>query len=99
MADLLDLSIYLDAHGDDIRAWFLRRLQRLRSETADDPTSFFAGFSGFTDAEFLAMGEAVWVGVNEPNLIDHIAPSRSRADVVVDKAADHTVRRVRLHLA
>ena len=35
------------------------------------------------------MGEAVWAGVNQPNLVDHIAPSRDRADLVVDKAADH----------
>lgn len=99
VADHLDLSVYLDADGDDIRAWFLQRLRRLRAETADDPASFYAGFAGMSDAEFAAMGEAVWAGVNEPNLADHIAPSRDRADVVVDKAADHTVRRVRLRLA
>ncbi len=98
VADHLDLSVYLDADGDDIRAWFLQRLQRLRAETADDPSSFYAGFAGMSDAEFTAMGEAVWAGVNAPNLADHIAPSRDRADVVVDKAADHTVRRVRLRL-
>ena len=99
VADHLDLSVYLDADGDDLRAWFLQRLRRLRAETAGDPRSFYAGFSGLSDAEFGAMGEAVWAGVNEPNLADHIAPSRNRADVVVEKAADHAVRHVRLRLA
>jgi len=36
----------------------------------------------------------VWAGVNRPNLVDHIAPTRDRADLVMEKARDHSVRRV-----
>ena len=99
VGDFLDLSVYLDASGEDIRAWFLQRLQRLRVETADDPASFFSGFAGASDEEFLAMGAEVWAGVNEPNLVDHIAPSRDRANLVIEKGADHAVRQVRLRIS
>jgi type I pantothenate kinase len=34
--------------------------------------------------------------VNGPNLRDNIAPTRSRARLVLQKAADHSVRRVLL---
>jgi type I pantothenate kinase len=94
VSDFVDFSIYVDADEPDIRTWFLRRLQNLRARSAGDPTSFFAGFESFTDAEFLAMGEAVWQAVNRPNLEHHIAPTRPRADLIMEKAADHSVRRV-----
>ena len=97
-ADFLDLSIYLDAAHDDIRAWFLQRLQRLRAESATDPDSFFSGFAGLSDDAFVAMGEAVWAGINGPNLVDHIAPSRARADIVMERGPDHAVARVQLRV-
>jgi type I pantothenate kinase len=94
VSDFLDFSIYVDGDEPDIRAWFLRRLQHLRARSTGDATSFYAGFASLSDAEFLAMGEAVWESVNLPNLEQHIAPTRPRADLVVEKAADHSVRRV-----
>jgi type I pantothenate kinase len=33
--------------------------------------------------------------VNLPNLVDHIEPTRARADVVVRKGPDHAIREVR----
>jgi len=33
----------------------------------------------------------VWDAVNGPNLVDHIEPTRDRADVVVVKGADHSI--------
>jgi type I pantothenate kinase len=94
VSDFLDYSVYVDADEPNIRAWFLQRLHRLRAESATDPTSFFAQFSGLTDREFAAIGESTWDTVNRPNLEDHIAPSRFRADLVIEKAADHSVRGV-----
>ena len=38
----------------------------------------------------------VWASINRPNLRENILPSRMRADLVLEKAADHGVRRVRL---
>jgi len=97
-ADFLDLSIYLDAAHDDIRTWFLQRLQRLRAESGTDPDSFFSGFAGLSDDDFVAMGEAVWAAINGPNLVDHIAPSRARADIVMERGPDHAVARVQLRV-
>jgi type I pantothenate kinase len=36
----------------------------------------------------------VWSGINLPNLRDHIAPVRAHADLIVEKAADHALRRI-----
>ncbi|XCB30567.1 hypothetical protein RQN30_04010 [Arcanobacterium hippocoleae] len=42
------------------------------------------------------MGREVWRAVNLPNLRKHIAPTRSRATVVLVKGSDHTVTDVLL---
>ena len=47
--------------------------------------------AGFSDEEFVAMTDAVWRHVNLPNLVDHIAPTRTRADLVLEKGEDHRV--------
>jgi type I pantothenate kinase len=94
VSDFLDFSVYLDADEPDVRRWFLQRMQDLRAGSAGDDTSFFAAFASSTDDEFLAIGDAVWQAVNRPNLERHIAPTRHRADLIIEKAADHSVRRV-----
>jgi len=94
VSDFVDFAVYVDADEDDLLAWFLLRLQALRAAAAGDPSSFFAAFEGLSDDAFAAAGRAVWAGVNRPNLVDHIAPTRDRADLVMEKARDHSVRRV-----
>ena len=94
VSDFLEYSIYVDADEPDLRTWFLSRTLHLRSQSAADPTSFFAQFSSLTDAEFVAIGSKVWDTVNRPNLEAHIAPSRARAELIVEKAPDHSIRRV-----
>ncbi len=79
-----------------MHAWFTARLLGLRSRPAGEIPSFFAPMAGFSDEEFVGMTDAVWEHVNLPNLVDHIAPTRSRADLVLEKGDDHRVRRVEL---
>ena len=40
--------------------------------------------------------EDVWDSINGPNLVEHILPTRPRADLVLRKSADHTIRSVLL---
>ncbi len=41
LADFFDFSVYVDAHADDIRRWFLSRLHALRETAFTDPQSPF----------------------------------------------------------
>ena len=61
-----------------------------------DTTAYFHRFAGLTDDEARATALDIWSAVNGPNLRDNIAPTRSRARLVLQKAADHSVRRVLL---
>ncbi len=98
VSDWFDFSIYVDADEADIEQWYVDRFFALRQTAFSDETSFFRHFAALSDEELEATARSIWAGINRPNLIDNILPSRMRADLVLEKAADHAVRRVRLRL-
>ena len=55
-----------------------------------------AAYFDLTDTEAVETARGIWAAVNGPNLRTNIAPTRSRARLVLQKAADHSVRRVLL---
>jgi type I pantothenate kinase len=93
-ARLLDTLIYLDADEADIEHWFRNRLFPLMVSGRDDPKSFYHSFRHLDEEAVLAFIQRVWVGINVPNLREHISKDRDVADVVVRKARDHSVTRV-----
>jgi type I pantothenate kinase len=96
VSDFFDFSIYVDARVEDIRQWFIDRLRTLRRTTFTDPNSFFHQYTQLDDAEFSAFGHRVWHEINEVNLVSNILPTRARATLVLYKAADHKIQRIRM---
>jgi type I pantothenate kinase len=98
MSEHLDHSLYLDAPPAVIEEWFVARfLDSNRQESASEsesPDSFYAMFAGMDDTEVEAVARWTWSEINAPNLRDHIEPTRRRADMVVHKAADHSITRI-----
>ena len=89
-----DVGIYLHADAEHVEAWYVQRFQELVAAAAEDPDSFYRAWVDLGPDEVADLARAVWTGVNLPNLVGHIAPSRSRADVVVTKGPDHAIREV-----
>ena len=98
MSDFFDFSIYVDAVEADIEQWYVDRFLTLRETAFSDDTSFFRHFAAMSDEDLEATAHNIWASINRPNLRENILPSRMRADLVLEKAADHGVRRVRLRL-
>jgi type I pantothenate kinase len=98
VSDWFDFSIYVDADEADIEQWYVERFFALRQTAFSDETSFFRHFAQLSDDDLQAAARQIWASINRPNLRENILPSRSRADLVLDKGADHEVRRVRLRL-
>lgn len=92
-ADQLDLGVYIDAPEPVIEAWYVDRFLQLCA-TAPVGT-FYANFADLDDEGRSVMAHYVWGAVNRQNLEECIAPTRARADVVVEKGVDHSVARVR----
>jgi type I pantothenate kinase len=87
----LDTLIYLDADEAHIEAWFEERFIGLWRAAETDPASFYARFRHMDEAQTRVFSGQVWRAINLPNLREHIVLGRDVADIVVRKAADHTI--------
>ena len=96
LSDFFDFSVYVDAAESDIQRWYVDRFRALRQTAFQDTTAYFHRFAALTDEQARETALGIWSAVNGPNLRDNIAPTRSRARLVLQKAADHSVRRVLL---
>jgi type I pantothenate kinase len=96
LSDYFDFSVYVDAAESDIRQWYVDRFLALRRTAFADTAAYFHRFAGLSDEEARATALGIWAAVNGPNLRRNIAPTRSRARLVLQKAADHSVRRILL---
>nr|WP_229693519.1 type I pantothenate kinase [Lentzea pudingi] len=96
VADFLDFTIYLDADHDLIRQWYVDRFLTLRRTAFRDPASYFHKYSRLSLREARKTALDIWDRINSPNLAHNIAPTRSRAHLVLQKGPDHRVDRVRL---
>jgi type I pantothenate kinase len=96
LSDFFDFSVYVDAAEADIQRWYVERFLALRRTAFQDTTAYFHRFAGLTDDQARETALGIWAAVNGPNLASNIAPTRSRARLVLQKAADHAVRRVLL---
>ena len=80
------LAVYVDAAPEHVKGWYLKRLDEI---IANEPDSLIAQIR---DPELRArLIEQAWTEINLVNLRDHIAPTAAHADVVIRKAADHSL--------
>lgn len=96
VSDFFDFSVYVDARVEDIRSWYVQRFLSLRRTAFSRPESHFHRYASLTDDTARDIAENIWESINAPNLRENIAPTRSRATLVLLKGEDHSVRRVRL---
>ncbi|GAA2056665.1 type I pantothenate kinase [Streptomyces cheonanensis] len=96
LADYFDFSVYVDARPADVESWYLERFRQLRATAFQNPASHFHRHAALPEDEAMEYALTTWRTINEPNLRENIAPTRGRATLVLQKAADHSVRRLRL---
>ncbi len=96
VSDFFDFSIYVDAAAGDIQRWYVERFQRLRETAFRDPSSYFAKYAELSEQEAQREANRLWESINGPNLAHNIAPTRSRASLVLRKSGDHSVSWIRL---
>jgi type I pantothenate kinase len=91
LSDEIDVGIYVDAAEPDIEQWYVDRFLELRNSGH----AFYAQFAGMSDTHVTALARQTWTTINAVNLHEYILPTREFADVVVEKASDHSMRRIR----
>ncbi len=96
VSDYFDFSIFVDAEIEDIRRWYTERFLTLQQTAFTQPDAYFRRYSELSRDEAVSVAESIWTNINEVNLIENILPTRERASLILEKASDHSVRRVRL---
>ena len=96
VSDYFDFSIYIDAVESDIEQWYVERFLALRQTVFSNPDSFFTHFAQLTDGDAVQVARGIWREINGKNLSDNIAPTRTRASLVMQKDANHRVTEVHL---
>ena len=96
VSDYFDFSVYVDARESDIRRWYVDRFLGLRQTAFADPDSYFHRYASLTDEQAVDRANQIWEEINLPNLVENVAPTRSRATLVLSKGGDHGVSRVSL---
>lgn len=96
VSDFFDFSIYIDANVTDIERWYVDRFLKLREAVFARPQAYFHRYAALDDAAATETAREIWRTINGVNLRENIQPTRDRARVVLEKASDHAVTRVRL---
>lgn len=96
VSDYFDFSIYVDARASYIRQWYVERFLHLRASAFAEPGAFFHRFAGLSDEQAIALATEIWASINEPNLLLNIQPTKGRANLVLRKGADHSVKKIQL---
>ena len=96
VSDLFDFTIYVDARTQDIARWYEERFLKLQRGAFANPNSFFHRYADLSEEEARARARSIWTSINEPNLLQNIRPTRSRATLVLRKDPTHAVAKVLL---
>jgi type I pantothenate kinase len=94
VSDLFDFTVYVDARTTDIARWYEDRFLKLQRGAFSNPKSYFHRYSTLSEPEARAKAAEIWRSINEPNLLQNIRPTRSRATLVLRKDSNHAVSKV-----
>ena len=96
VSDYFDFSIFVDAAHESVREWYIQRFITLRDTAFAQPGAYFHRYAGLSDEEAATVATDIWTRINEVNLFENILPTRERASLILNKAPDHSIERVRL---
>jgi len=96
ISDLFDFGIYVDARTSDIALWYEDRFIHLQRSSFQDPGSYFHRYAKLSETQAKAEARQIWTQINEPNLVQNILPTRSRATLVLKKDSNHRVQKILL---
>jgi type I pantothenate kinase len=96
VSDFIDFNIFVTAPTMMIKSWFLERFRSFRKHALDKPNLYFHQFSHMDETEAMAFADSIWENINAPNLLKNILPYQYRAQLILEKGADHGIEQVYL---
>jgi type I pantothenate kinase len=96
VSDFLDFSIFIHADEVDLKKWFIDRVLKFCAGPLLDSKAYFHFLTQLNKAEIIDFAEQTWNDINGLNLRENILPFKGRADLILNKTADHSVGSVSL---
>ena len=96
VSDFFDISIYVDANEKDIYNWYVERFKTLRKTAFANPESYFHRYADLSDEEADHIATNIWNTINKVNLDQNIAPTKTRANIILEKDSNHSISSARL---
>lgn len=93
-SDYFDFSLYVDAQPAAVKNWYIERFLTLRDTAFQNPGSYFHRYADLDDDQARATATDIWDRINGRNLEENIRPTRTRADLILQKGDDHAVQKV-----
>lgn len=91
VSDYIDYKIFLDVSLDLMKSWYIQRFLKLQESAFQKPESHFYQYKNLSRDEAIKLATQLWTDINEPNVINNIYPTKSRADLILHKAENHTI--------
>ncbi|MBR7926948.1 type I pantothenate kinase [Aerococcaceae bacterium zg-ZUI334] len=91
VSDFFDLSIYVDAEQSLIRQWYIERFDMHMDLAKHDSSNYYHEMSQWPRNQAHQYARKIWREINLVNLVEHILPTRDRADVIMHKTNNHFV--------
>lgn len=96
VSDFFDFAVFVHAAEADIEQWYVDRFLALCETVFQDDSSYFRRYGDLSHDQAVAEARSIWRAINGPNLHENIAPTTERADLILEKGANHRVSGVRL---
>jgi type I pantothenate kinase len=93
-SDFFNFSVYIDAEEADLMQWYVERFLLLQRTAFQNPLSYFHRYRSLPEGEARQLASNIWQEINLLNLRENIQPTRQRADLVLRKQSDHSVKEV-----
>lgn len=96
VSDFFDFSIYVHSTEKNLLNWYINRFLSLQKTAFQDRNSYFHKYSNLTKEESIEMATKIWNEINKPNLLYNILPTRFRADMIIEKGAQHFTKSLKI---
>lgn len=95
-SDFFDFSIYIDAEEEMIESWYMQRFTKIMEMNKDNPDNFYYDLANGPRTAALQLAEETWQMVNLVNLREYIAPTKTRASLILHKTSGHLIDQILL---
>ncbi len=96
VSDFFDYSIYVHSSEKNLLNWYVNRFISLQKTAFQNKESYFHKFSELSREESIKTATGIWNEINKPNLVYNILPTRFRANLIIEKGAQHFTKSLKV---